>query len=325
MKYTRNFKIFIFIIAAFALFLFNACENYTEDYSPAPASLSPQFSYSPKEYISPSRELTFTNTSIVPVKYGEVNFNWDFGDGTEKSIEDAEVTKETELIHQYYNEVTHAYEDTGKYTVTLEIVTSTDTAEISKDLFVEYALIGDTILYETFDDRNLMPESWLLRNLDDATPAQESDAAFADSAWAVRHSSYFGSKVATGVSYYEPEAAANDWMIMSQISVGDSTAMRWDAMSFTSTGDYPDTYGIYVSTTEQTVDACKENGILMKVEDESWAADIEGGEGIMSRRFYFYEHGIKNQDVYVAFRLMTPFPGGSSLGIDNITVVELAE
>ena len=323
MKYNSNFKIFILLIGA--LFIFSACEDYTEDYSPAPASLNPQFSYSPEQYISPSRELTFTNKSVVPVRMGEVTFNWDFGDGTKKSIENAEVTKETDLIRQYYNEVNHAYEDTGKYTVTLEILTSADTAVLTKDLVVEYALIGDTLLYETFDNRNLMPEDWVLRNLDGATPAQESDAAFVDSAWAVRHSSYFGSKVATGVSYYEPEAAADDWMILKQISVGDSTAMRWDAMSFTSSGDYPDTYGIYVSTTDQTVEACKENGLLMKVQDESWAADIGGGEGIMSRRFYFYEHGIKNQDVYVAFRLMTPFPGGSSLGIDNIAVVEMTD
>jgi hypothetical protein len=321
MNNIKNIKIIILLIGA--ILIGNSCDDYTEDYSPAPASLSPQFSYAPEKNISPSREVTFTNTSVVPVKMGEVTFHWNFGDGNEKTIEDAKITNETELIREYYNQVTHAFSDTGLYTVELEVVTSEDTTVLSKEILVEYALIGDTLLYETFD--NSIPESWVLRNLDGATPAQESDAIFADSAWVAQYSNSFESNVAVAVSYYEPETSANDWMIMHKISLGDSTAMRWDAMSFTTSGDYPDTYGIYASTTDQTVEGCEANGLLMKVQDESWALDIPGGKGIMSRRFKFYEHGFKNQDVYVAFRLMTPDPGGSSLGIDNIAIVELTE
>lgn len=306
--------------------LWNSCEDYTEDYSAAPASLNVEYSYTPEEYISPFREVTFINTSVVPVSMGDPTFHWDFGDGNEQTVTGAEITKETDLIRQYYSEVTHAFSDTGVYTVTLEVTTSGgDTAVYTDEILVEFALIGDTLLYENFDNRNLMPQDWVLVNVDGATPAQSSDAAFADSAWAVRSSSYFGSKLAVGVSYYDPETSANDWMIFNKIQLGDSTAMRWDAMSFTSSGDYPDDYGIYVSTTDQTVAGCEANGLLMKIDNESWAADIAGGNGISSRRFYFYEYGFKNQEVYVAFRLMTPDPGGSSLGIDNIAIVDLKE
>jgi hypothetical protein len=322
MKQIKNIQFIILLIGAIVI-IGSSCEDYTEDFSPAPASLAPHYSYSPEKFITPSREVVFTNTSVVPVKNGEVTFHWDFGDGNEKTIEDAEIKNQTELVREYYNQVTHAFSDTGLYTVTLEVVTSEDTAVLEKELLVEYALIGDTLLYETFDES--IPENWVLRNLDGATPALEGDAVFADSAWVAQYSDAFESNVAVAVSYYDPETSANDWMITNKVSLGDSTAMRWDAMSFTSSGDYPDTYGIYVSTTDQTVEGCKANGILMKVQDESWSADIPGGKGIMSRRFRFYEHGFKNQDVYVAFRLMTPDPGGSSLGIDDIAIVDLTE
>jgi hypothetical protein len=314
------------ILLAGIMILWNSCEDYTEDFSPAPASLNVEFSYTPEKFISPSREITFVNSSVVPVRMGNPTFTWNFGDGTVKEVPDATIQNETDLIQQYYSEITHTYSDTGQYTVSLRVTTeSGDTSVFSEDILVEYALIGDTLLVETFDDISLMPSDWVLRNLDGATPALEGDAAFADSAWAVRYSGSFDSKVAVGVSYYEPEQGANDWMILKKIELGDSTAMRWDAMSFTSSGNYPDDYGIYVSTTDQTVAGCEAHGLLLKVDDESWAADIAGGKGIQSRRFYFYEHGFRNQEVYVAFRLMTPHPGGSSLGIDNITIVELSE
>lgn len=303
----------------------NSCEDYTDDYSVPPASLNAQFSYTPEKYISPSRELTLINTSVVPTRMGDATFHWNFGDGNEETVQEGDITKETKHIRQYYNEVTHAYQDTGNYTVTLEVQTSEDTAEISKQITVEYALIGDTLLYQNFESVSSIPDNWVLRNLDGGNPAQTSDAVFADSAWVRQYSNFFGSNAAVAVSYYDPEMAADDWMIMAKVSLGDSTAMRWDAMSFTSSGDYPDTYGIYVSTTDQTVEGCQANGLLLKISKESWAADLPGGNGIMSRRFKFFEHGFRNQDVYVAFRLMTPYPGGSSLGIDNIAIVDLTE
>jgi hypothetical protein len=49
--------------------------------------------------------------------------------------------------------------------------------------------------------------------------------------------------------------------------------------------------------------------------------DDVGGEGIQHREVNL--SGYAGQTVYIGFRLMTPYPGGDRLGIDNIKVTDL--
>lgn len=296
-------------IGLLSLLLWSCGEDYTEDFPVPPASLVAQFEVvNEKPYVT-GDSIYFENKSVIPEHFGEASFNWNFGDGTTASAQNP----------------VHVFPEEGEYEVKLTLVTtSDDTASQTASLALKNLLIGDTIFQENFNNLSLIPEEYELVNVDGNEPNSSFTETFADSAWAVRYSSVFGNNVATAISWYEPEAEADDWMILPQLSIGDSAALRWDALSFTSSGEYPDSYEIYISTGAQTVEDCKANGSLLRVVDESWrtTADIPG-DGIKSRRLYLSEHGFKNQDVYVAFRLMTPSPGGSSLGIDNIAVVEI--
>lgn len=299
-----------FILAAVATFLLWSCgEDYTEDFPVPDPSLVAKFSVVNEQPYVTGDSIYFKNVSVVPERFGEASYSWDFNG--EQSAASA-------------NPV-HVFPTEGSYQVMLTVTTSSgDSATYSESLSLKNLLIGDTLLQENFSDLQYIPESWELANIDGNEPASAFSETFADSAWAVRYSSVFGSNVATAVSYYDPEAEADDWMIMSKVALGDNTVLRWDALSFTSSGEYPDDYEVYVSTTNQTVEGCKAHGALIRIDDEAWRTSAEvPGEGIQNRRLYLSEQGFKNQEVYVAFRLMTPSPGGSSLGIDNIAIIDI--
>jgi hypothetical protein len=322
----RLIHIIIFVLTGL-LAIWSGCENYTDDYPVPDASLAPIISYEPAKNISPGNPITFTNKTVVPNNMGDPVFYWNFGDGTDTTIENINQTiVSTDLVKQYYNEVQHTYSDTGKYSVTFKVLTASgDSAMLTEKLTVEYLLLGDTIFTQTFEGISLIPDTWNLVNVDGNNPSSSFSPNFADSAWAVRYSSYFESQIAEAISYYDPESYADDWMILPNVSIGDSSAVRWDAMSLTGSGDYPDDYGVYISTTDQTVAAC-ENNLLLKINAESWGTDATTpGEGIKARRVFLHKHGYKNQTVHIAFRLMTPSPGGSSLGIDNIHIINLQD
>jgi hypothetical protein len=54
------------------------------------------------------------------------------------------------------------------------------------------------------------------------------------------------------------------------------------------------------------------------VDDESWREDASiPGDGMAQHSINLAEFGFSEEQVYVAFRLMTPDPGGYMLGIDN--------
>ncbi len=302
---------YILITSLLAAF-FAACEDYTDDYPVPPASTVAGFELiSSREFVPPDT-ITFYNRSVIPDRAGEAQFLWDFGDGESLLTTDSVIT--------------HVYDTIGAYTVKLTLTTSAgDTSTASKSFEMKDLLLGDTLLFQDFENISLIPDNWVLENLDGNTPNSTYAPTLADSAWVVRPTTKMDGKVAYAVSYYDDVPCyADDWMILDKISLGANTVMAWDAFSFTSSGDYPDDYGIYVSTTDQTSDACLAEGILLKIDDESWSETADTpGEGLQRRRLYFKEYGYQNQDVYIAFRLMTPDPGGSSLGIDNITIIEL--
>lgn len=300
-------KILYSILAMIAFGMF-ACEDYTENYNVPLASTVAKFSYEAPNGLEPPTTITFTNESIIPEHAGTPSYSWDFGDGNTSAEENP----------------THEFTEEGDFTVTFTVTTA-NTGEVktaSELLNLDIPLKGDTLLFEDFESINLIPETWVLANLDGAVPATEGDANLADSAWVVAYSSRMESKVALGVSYYNPETGADDWMILPKITLGENSLLAWDAMSFTSSGNYPDSYQIYVSTTTQDVAGCQENGIIYRVIDEAWSEDITDPQGKGKQHRELSLKRFAGQDVHIAFRLMTPDPGGSSLGIDNIVVID---
>ena len=298
-------KAFIFLIIAIIpiLVLLVSCEDYTENFPVPPASVVSKFSYESTTDFSVPDTLYFTNESIIPERASSANYLWDFGDGTTS-------TEENPM---------HVFTTTGEREISLTVETPVDTVIYA----VNARFIKLPLFRETFEGISTIPENWVLVNVDGNTPDNPSYAVMEDSAWIVYNSTSFNGNVALGLSFYSPEAAADDWMILPKVTVGDSTYLSWRAMSFTTSGNYPDSYQVYVSTTTQDVNGCLANGIVYRVNDESWGADITDnpGEGIKDRSLYLSQR-FAGQDVYVAFRLMTPFPGGDRLAIDDITIYD---
>lgn len=168
---------------------------------------------------------------------------------------------------------------------------------------------------EDFESSTLIPETFTLINVDGNTPASANEN-LADSAFVVEYSSVFESYIALGVSYYDPDAGADDWLILPKLALTNNPVLSWKAVSLTSSGNYPDSYEVLVSTTDtETASFTK----VFEVEEESSLA--AGGEGIQRRTLDLSAYA--GQEVYIAFRLMTPSPGGDRLGIDDIRVEEM--
>ncbi|MEE4197160.1 MAG: PKD domain-containing protein [Bacteroidales bacterium] len=309
MKMKSNFLLVIlFLLTA----TYHGCEDYTEDFPVPNPSTVARFEIVPQNNFVAPDVIMFRNTSSVPDRAGSPTFFWDFGDGE---------TYETNRLDSVY----HTYETIGAYQVSLTVETSAgDSSFASEKIELIDILLGDTLLFEDFESSCLFPDNWVLENVDGKTPASGVDLpALADSAWVIRYSGLMGSNVAIGTSWYEESpSAADDWFILPRLSLGPNAALQWQGMSFTSSGDFPDDYEIYISTTSQDADGCLAEEMLLRVNNESWRESV-GGEGPQQRRLFFSDLGIQDAEVYIGFRLMTPHPGGSTLGIDNILVIEL--
>lgn len=170
----------------------------------------------------------------------------------------------------------------------------------------------------------LMPSDITLMNVDGMQPASGQEPGYADSAWIVRPSNGMGSKIAVANSWHEGDAGdANDWMIMPTVTIATTDALvSWDAMSLTSSGEYPDDYmviAVLAPDTEQadTVDYVLTNGVpLQEVTAEAFEAPVHYEVLLSDKGFNI------GDEIWVVFRLKTPAPGGSELGIDNIVVGE---
>jgi len=192
------------------------------------------------------------------------------------------------------------------------------------------SLSAQTVLFEeNFDGISLIPEEFTLINNDGFNAYDVEDAVFNDSAWIVGGSSRteIESNLAIACSYYEDYAVpADDWMILPAITLGTASTLSWDAMSLTSTGNYPDDYQVIIAEVDAgndpTVDYFFSDGtILLEQENEWWSASVSNpGEGIHHHEIDLSDYA--GQEVWIAFRLTTDGDGGSYLGVDNIVVEE---
>jgi PKD repeat protein len=300
-------------ILVFTLLLgITGCEDYTQDY-PVPApSIVGKFSYSSATEFDPPDTVTFTNETYIPPGIsGSVTYLWDFGDSTTSTEENP----------------VHIFTEEGAFNITLtpQFDGENRTIPFEDKLKFVAQLKGDTLFFEDFEDLpgQVLPDDWAVFNLDQGTVAS-SRADFQgmnDSAWIVFLSADFEGFCAIATSWYdEADLDADDWMILPKVTATEESILQWDAMSLTSSGNYPDSYKIWVSTTTQDSDGCMVNPLIYRVVDEEWGTDRSNpGEGIQNRSVSLKKYA--GQEIYIGFQLMTPYPGGDRIGIDNIAII----
>ena len=185
---------------------------------------------------------------------------------------------------------------------------------------------------QTFDDSTSMPADFVLANEDGGTPATSLDIyqSLKDDAFKVipvdtlsTEDFSHATNIAVGTSWYNEEVDADDWLILPKVKLSENTVLSWEALSLTSSGSYKDDYEIYVSTTHQTVEECLKNDPVFSITGENASTDADNpGNGVAERTLNLADKGYANQNVYIAFRLMTPNPGGDRLAFNNIMLYE---
>jgi hypothetical protein len=175
------------------------------------------------------------------------------------------------------------------------------------------SLFSQAVLYsEDFESSSQPLSGFVLSNLDKGTVVETGWTSLTDSAWVIRDLSGLNTRAAIATSVYEPIAEANDWLITPAILIGKASHLSWDAISLSAVN--PDSYQVYVSTSNQSVNGCLLNFPVMEVEHE------------VSGNFAHHEIdlaslGFENQAVYIGFRLNTA-EAGDKLALDNIRVMD---
>ncbi len=232
------------------------------------------------------------------------------------------------------------------YTVTAQDGTAQDWV-----VTVTVATAGKTVLFsEDFEDLLTIPDTWVIIN-NDGHPQAEGEERWQDSAWVVTTSGrpeLAGTKVAMASSYVTMENTerVDDWMILPAVELGGNTTLSWQAMSTTSSGNYPDDYMVLIAPAVDGVTPTisyfeSEANIVIEVAPESWSATVgRPGEGLSSYDINLKElitpsapDGWYDQKVWIAFVLITDLytnpetgvpnaaAGGSNLAVDNIMLV----
>lgn len=91
---------------------------------------------------------------------------------------------------------------------------------------------------------------WLLRNVDNATPA--ASVSYVNEAWERREDFSFNvaDSAAFSTSWTTPVVAANDWMWTPSFTVQPNTVLRWNAVTYDAA--YPDGYEVRIMTQSST-------------------------------------------------------------------------
>ncbi len=255
-------------------------------------------------------KITFINLCTIAAELGEPEYTWRFGDG------EVSTSSDDTIYHIYYNpgdydvyliaNIPNMEPDTFKYPLTIKPLYE----YIFTEAFDSYAP------KETTGDS--LSSSWLVVHNDDGIP---DNPILFDKAWKVVYNNDFQSNVAASTSHYTnvPVPDADNWMISPKIPLSetDSFTVQWDAMSLTKSGEWPESYQVYISNTTQDVDSCVY--LIKEVKEEWWSKyATKPGNGIHRHKLDISE--FTGDTIYLGFRLVTPAPGGSQLAIDSIRV-----
>jgi len=232
-------------------------------------------------------------------------------------------------------------------------VTAQDGSTQAWVVTVTKAVAGQTTLFfEDFEKSSLLTPGITLIN-NDNFPMAVGEERWADSCWVVSTTlrpELAGTHVAMASSFVTMGLSdrVDRWMILPSIALGSNSTLSWQAMSTTTSGNYPDDYTVYIAPVtpgiDPTVAYFEENGnILMNVAPENWSAAVgRPGAGLANRSLNLKNKitpdapaGWHDRSVYIAFVLNTDLytnpttgipnstSGGSALAIDNIKVVDI--
>ncbi len=232
-------------------------------------------------------------------------------------------------------------------------VTAQDGSTQAWVVTVTKAVAGQTTLFfEDFEKSSLLTPGITLIN-NDNFPMAVGEERWADSCWVVSTTlrpELAGTHVAMASSFVTMGLSdrVDRWMILPAIALGSNSTLSWQAMSTTTSGNYPDDYTVYIAPVtpgiDPTVAYFEENGnILMNVAPENWSAAVgRPGAGLANRSLNLKNKitpdapaGWHDRSVYIAFVLNTDLytnpttgipnstSGGSALAIDNIKVVDI--
>jgi hypothetical protein len=232
-------------------------------------------------------------------------------------------------------------------------VTAQDGSTQAWVVTVTKAVAGQTTLFfEDFEKSPLLTPGITLIN-NDNFPMAVGEERWADSCWVVSTTlrpELAGTHVAMASSFVTMGLSdrVDRWMILPSIALGSNSTLSWQAMSTTTSGNYPDDYTVYIAPVtpgiDPTVAYFEENGnILINVAPENWSAAVgRPGAGLANRSLNLKNKitpdaptGWHDRSVYIAFALNTDLytnpttgipnstSGGSALAIDNIKVVDI--
>jgi len=178
-------------------------------------------------------------------------------------------------------------------------------------IFIMDKLFSQTIIYQqNFDNPATALNGFRLANLDMGNPSSPNYASLADSAWVIREYADTDNSIAIGTSDYDEPVAANDWLITPAIRLGKASRLSWKSVSINANTD---SYEVYISTSEQSVNGCLLNFPVLTVNNEVFG---EWQEHELS----LTDLGYAEQTVYIGFRLITL--NGLALGLDDIRVAD---
>jgi len=207
-----------------------------------------------------------------------------------------------------------------------------------------------TLFFDDFESSPLLKPGYTLIN-NDNFPMAVGEERWADSCWVVSSTSrpeMAGTHVAMASSYVNMGLTdrVDRWLILPAVTLGNNSTLSWQAMSTTTSGNYPDDYTVYIAPAADgitpTVSYFEESAnILQVVAPENWSAAVgRPGAGLANRSINLKNKitpdapaGWYDKKVWVAFVINTDLytnpttgvpnatSGGSALAIDNIKIV----
>ncbi len=172
---------------------------------------------------------------------------------------------------------------------------------------------GQAVLFsQNFEDTASLFQGYVLSNLDHGIPVGTEWASLQDSAWVVRSIPGFNTHAAVATANYNPPKAADDWFITPAVKLGSASRLSFRSLSLTE--GKADTYDIYISTTDQTVNGCLFNLPL-------WQYTSSQATAFEDHSLDLAAAGYADQEVYIGFRLATA-SGGDKIAIDDIRVTD---
>ena len=242
--------------------------------------------------------------------------------------------------------VAHDYTAPATYSVTAE-----DGSTQAWVITVTKTSAGQTTLfYDDFESSTLLKPGYTIIN-NDNFPMASGEERWADSCWLVSTTSrpeMAGTHVAMASSYVTMGLTdkVDRWLILPAVTLGNNSTLSWQALSTTSSGNYPDDYTVYIAPAADGITpsvAYFEDGgnILLNVAPENWSTNVSRpGAGLANRSMNLKNKitpdapaGWYNRKVWIAFVINTDLytnpstgipngtSGGSALAIDNIKIV----